>query len=187
MKRLGTTPNVNMCSGDVFGLFDCWQFAQVKTQVTSIYFSNLCKQMTDIVTVLSVLWLRLLVTILSPVGPELDPGPGHVRFVVDKVAPWQVFLPVLGFPPVNVVALVLHNHLYINTVLVRWLSRESLGTFEQCSPHCGITERWTVKYFHNVSVLCDVCEVHALSVETVLINEFVHYQLWAEAEATVEH
>jgi len=82
---------------------------------------------------------------------------------------------------------VLHNHLYINTVLIRWLSRESLGTFEQRSPHCGITERWTVKYFHNVSGLCVVCEVRALSVETVLINEFVHYQLWAEAEATVEH
>ena len=176
-----------MCSGDVFGLFDCWQFAEVKTQVTSIYFSHLCEQMTAIVTVLTVLCLRLLVTILSPVRPELDPRPGHVRHIVDKVALWQIFLPVLGFRPVSVVALVLHNHLYLNTVLIRWLSRESLGTFEQCSAPCDITEHWTVKYFHSVSGLCVVCEVHALSIETVLVNEFVHYHLWAEAESTFEH
>lgn len=40
-----------------------------------------------------------------------------------------------------------------------------------------------MKYFHSVSVLCDVC---ALGDETVLI-ESVHCQVWAEAEATVEH
>jgi len=82
---------------------------------------------------------------------------------------------------------VLHNHPYLNTVLIRWLSRESLGTFEQCSAPCDITEHWTVKYFHSVSGLCVVCEVHALSIETVLVNEFVHYHLWAEAESTFEH
>jgi len=176
-----------MCSGDVFGLFDCWQFVQIKAQVTSIYFKNLCEQMTAIVTVLAVLCLRLLVTILSPVRPELDPRPGHVRFGVDKVALWQFCLPVLGFPLSSVVALVLHNHLYLNTVIIRWLSRESLGNFEQCSALCDITERWTVKYFHSVSGLCVVCEVRAVGDKTVLINEHVHCKVWAEAEATVEY
>ena len=37
-------------------------------------------------------WLRRLVAGLSPRRPGFDPGPVHVRFVVDKVALGQVFL-----------------------------------------------------------------------------------------------
>jgi hypothetical protein len=36
------------------------------------------------------------------------PGQVHVRFVVDKVALGQVFLRVVGFPPVDFIPLVLH-------------------------------------------------------------------------------
>jgi len=72
-------------------------------------------------------------------------------------------------------------------VLIRWLSRQSLVTFAQCSALCDITDRWTGKYFHSVGGLCVVCEVLALGDKTVLINEHVYCQIWAEAEATVEH
>jgi hypothetical protein len=142
--------------------------------------------MTAIVTVLTVLCLRQLVTSLSPIRPELDPRPGHVRFIVESGTVTGLSA-CAWFPPVSDVALVLHNHLYINTVLIRWLSQQSLRTFEQCSALCDITEHWTVKYFHSVSGLCVVCEMRALGDETVLINECVHCQVWAEAEATVEY
>jgi hypothetical protein len=42
---------------------------------------------------LAVLWLRRLVAGLPPRRPGFDPGSVHVGFVVDKVAPGQVFLP----------------------------------------------------------------------------------------------
>jgi hypothetical protein len=44
-------------------------------------------------------WLRSLVAGLSP----RRPGSIHVGFVVDKVAPGQVFLRVLRFSPVNII------------------------------------------------------------------------------------
>jgi hypothetical protein len=53
-----------------------------KSQVTSIYFSTWWKRVTAIVTVLTVLCLRQLVTSLSAVRPELDHRPGPVRFIV---------------------------------------------------------------------------------------------------------
>jgi hypothetical protein len=75
----------------------------------------------------------------------------------------------------------------VNTVLIRWISRQSVGTSEQHNALCDVTEHWTVKYFHGVSGLFVVCEVRAVGDETVFINECVHCQLWAEAKATVEH
>jgi hypothetical protein len=44
-----------------------------------------------------------------------------------------------------------------------------------------------VKYFHSVGGLCVVCEVRAFGDKTVLINKHVYCQVWAEADATVEH
>jgi len=44
-------------------------------------------------------WLRRSVAGLSPRRPRFDPSSVHVRFVVEKVALWQVFLPVLQFSP----------------------------------------------------------------------------------------
>jgi hypothetical protein len=71
-------------------------------------------------------------TSLSPRRPELDPRPGHVRFIVESDTVTSLS-PCTWFSHVSVVAAVLHNHLYLYTVLIRWLSRQSLGNFEQCS------------------------------------------------------
>jgi hypothetical protein len=76
--------------------------------------------------------------------------------------------PCTWCPPVSVVTPVLHNYLHLNSVLIRWLSRQILGTFEQCSALCDITEHGTVKYFHSVSGLCVVCEVCALVMKQFL-------------------
>jgi hypothetical protein len=39
----------------------------------------------------AVQWLRRLVTVFSPLPPELGPKSGHVGFVVDEVALGQFF------------------------------------------------------------------------------------------------
>ena len=46
-----------------------------------------------------------------------------------------------------------------------------------------------MKYFHSVSGLCVVCEVHALGDKTVLINECVHvrYGLRLKQKLSIEH
>jgi hypothetical protein len=44
-----------------------------------------------------------------PPTAGFDPGSVHVGFVVDRVAPGQVFLRVLRFSPVNFIPPVLHN------------------------------------------------------------------------------
>jgi hypothetical protein len=123
---------------------DCLQFAKVKTQVNSSCFNAWCERVTSIVTVLTVLCLRQLVTNLSPRRSELDPRPGHVWSIVESGTMTGLF-PCTWFPPVSVVAPVLHNHLYLNSGLIRMLSRQSVGNFELCNAFCDITERWTVK------------------------------------------
>jgi hypothetical protein len=138
VRRLRTTPNANMCSGDVFGLIDCLQFAEVKTQVNSSCFSTWCERVAAIVTVLTVLCLRQLVTSLSARRP------GHVWSIVEHGTVTGLS-PFTWFPPVSVVAPVLHNHLYLNTGFIRMLSKQSLGNFEQCNAFCDITDHWTVK------------------------------------------
>jgi hypothetical protein len=52
-------------------------------------------------------WLRRLVAGLSSQRPGFDPKSVHVRFVVDKVALGQGFLPVLRFSAVSFIPLVL--------------------------------------------------------------------------------
>jgi hypothetical protein len=91
--------------------------------------------------------------------------------------------------PVSVVAPVLHNHLFLNAVLIRWLNRQSLGIFEQCSVLCDITEHWTVKEFHSVAGLHVVGEVLAVGDETFLINKCVHvrYGLRLKQQFSSEH
>jgi hypothetical protein len=74
----------------------------------------------------------------------LDHRPGHVRLFVESGTVTGLS-PCTWFHLVSVVAPVLHNHLFLNAVLIRWLSRQSMGTFEQCSALCDITEHWTVK------------------------------------------
>jgi hypothetical protein len=57
---------------------------------------------------MAVPWLRRLVVGLSPRRPGFDPGPVHVKFVVDKVTLGQVLPRVLRFSPVSFIPPVLH-------------------------------------------------------------------------------
>ena len=57
----------------------------------------------DIHTSLAVLWLRRLVSGLSPWGHWFDAGPEHVRFAVDGV-----FLRVLRLYPASIIPPILH-------------------------------------------------------------------------------
>ena len=41
----------------------------------------------------------------------------HVRFLVDKTVLGQFFLQVILFCPVNIIPLMLHTHLHLNTIL----------------------------------------------------------------------
>jgi hypothetical protein len=50
-----------------------------------------------------------------------------VRFTVNKVALWQVFLRVLRFSPARISPPMLHTHLHLNTTFIRRLSGRSLG------------------------------------------------------------
>jgi hypothetical protein len=61
----------------------------------------------------AVAWFRRIVTTLSLRRSRFNPGPVHVRFVVDELALGQVLLPVLRFP-VSIIPPVLHTHLYLN-------------------------------------------------------------------------
>jgi hypothetical protein len=56
-----------------------------------------------LLTWVAVLWLRRLVTGLWPRRPEFTPGSSYVGYVVDEVALWQIFLPVLRFSPVSII------------------------------------------------------------------------------------
>jgi len=56
------------------------------------------------------------------------------QIMVDTVALWQLFLPVLQFPPVRIIPPVLQTHLHLQVDPTRRRKGRSLGTFrEQCS------------------------------------------------------
>jgi hypothetical protein len=55
-------------------------------------------------------WLRWSVASLSQQSSRFDPKPVHMRFVVDRVALPQVFLPLLQFSPASVIPPMLHAH-----------------------------------------------------------------------------
>jgi hypothetical protein len=46
---------------------------------------------------------------------EFDSRSIHVRFVIDKVALIQVFLPEVMFSPVGIILPLFHTHLHLNT------------------------------------------------------------------------
>jgi hypothetical protein len=58
-------------------------------------------------------WLRRLVAGFSPPRPGFDPRLAHTIFAMDKVALWQVFLPVLQFCTVSIIRPLLHTHSFI--------------------------------------------------------------------------
>jgi hypothetical protein len=55
-------------------------------------------------------YLRRLVAKFPPRRPGFEPGSGYMGFVVDKVAPGQVFSEYFGFPCQFAFHLFLHNH-----------------------------------------------------------------------------
>jgi hypothetical protein len=61
---------------------------------------------------MAVPWLWRLIAGLSPQGPGFDPGAVHVRYMVDGVAPGNVFPWLLRYFPVSVIPPVLHAHTY---------------------------------------------------------------------------
>ena len=61
-------------------------------------------------------WLRQLVTGLSQWRSMFNPGPVHVRFLMDQVALGQDFLPVLQFSPVSIILPMIHAHNSSSTI-----------------------------------------------------------------------
>jgi len=72
-------------------------------------------------------WLRRLVACLSPQKTGFNSGWVHVGFVVDKVALWQVFLPVLRLSSITVIPPIPHAHLHLNIDLNRRANRRRPG------------------------------------------------------------
>jgi len=68
------------------------------------------------------------VGILLPRMPVFDTRPVYVRFVMERVALGQVFIPVLLFSPVSINPPVLHNHLHLHAAVSRRTNGGSLGT-----------------------------------------------------------
>jgi hypothetical protein len=68
--------------------------------------------------------LELAVSILSK-RPLFGPRSVHGSFVVDRVTPGQVFLPVLQFSPVSIIPPTLHTHSFI-------YHRRCIIFFSQC-------------------------------------------------------
>ena len=68
---------------------------------------------------------------LSARAPEFDPRLANVVFVVDRVALGQIFLPVLRFSPVTIIAAFLHTHLYLDVAFIRRTNGEAMGTVQQ--------------------------------------------------------
>jgi hypothetical protein len=58
-------------------------------------------------------WIRRLVADLSPLRPWFSPELVHVRFVVDQVAPGQVFLRIFRSHPVGVTPPLFHFNFFI--------------------------------------------------------------------------
>jgi len=74
---------------------------------------------------------RYAMTSPLPRRSGFDPGPVHVGFVADEVAPVQVSLPVLRLSPVSITVPMLHTFLHIDTTFIRRTSGRRVGTFRQ--------------------------------------------------------
>ena len=64
---------------------------------------------------------------------EFNPKSVRMGFVVDKVALWEGFFPVLWFSPLSIIPPMLHTHLSLNTpcAFIRRTSGRSLGSFKK--------------------------------------------------------
>ena len=73
--------------------------------------------------------LRSSVASLAPPRTGFETRSAHVRFVLDKVALGQVFLPVLRFTPVSIIPSLLHSHLHLHVSAAKRKSGLSLRSF----------------------------------------------------------
>jgi len=62
---------------------------------------------------------------------EFDPKSAYERFVVDKVALWQVCLRVLRFYSLSIIPTKLHTQLHLRVAVTRRTNGRSLGTFQK--------------------------------------------------------
>jgi hypothetical protein len=62
-----------------------------------------------------------------------DSGPVHLRFVVDKAALREIFLPVLQFSSVSIILPLLHTHLHLHVAVTRRTNGHNLGTFQNAT------------------------------------------------------
>jgi hypothetical protein len=77
---------------------------------------------------------------------RFDPGPAHMRFVVDKEALGQDFFEYFHSSSSNIIPPMFHTHLFLRAAFTR-TNGCSLGTFKkQCS--FRNQEQWIDKYFH---------------------------------------
>jgi len=58
------------------------------------------------------------------------------------------FFRALQASPVSVILSTLHNHLNLNTAVIRWTSGQNLETFKEDSAPLDTGKHWTEKYTH---------------------------------------
>ena len=100
------------CTGCVYSAVraECWNIIQVNASLKAVQ------------------WLMQLIFGLSPRRPGLDRRSMHVRFVVDRVALGQVFLPVIRFSLVSIIPSVLHTFFHLHVALTRRTNGRSVVT-----------------------------------------------------------
>jgi hypothetical protein len=138
-------------------------------------------------------WLNRLVAGVS----LLRPGSIHVGFVVDKVAPGQVFLRVLRFSPVNIIPPLLHIHLSPPHEVC--YSSDQAAQYHNLGPklgasfltrHIGWKQNQKVKFYaaHNTHSLRYVIlrqSLPATSLNSVVLrddNKMLHLSVVSEKE-----
>ena len=74
-----------------------------------------------------------------------DPSSVHIRFVVDRVALEQGFLPILRFHPDSTITPMLHTHVHLHATHTRTNGRNP-GTSQTAFGNRGALERKTVLF-----------------------------------------
>jgi hypothetical protein len=92
---------------------------------------------------------RQLIVCLSLRRPMFDPRPVNPRFVMDKVALGQVFLPVPGFSAIGSIPPKFHTHLQIHIGLTRRTNGLNFETFQKKAKLFRKGGHWIEPYFHR--------------------------------------
>ena len=82
-----------------------------------------------------------------------DSRSAYVRFVVNKMALWQVFFRVLQFYPLRIIPTKLYTHLHLCFAFTRKTNGSSLGTFQEVKffRKCG-----TIGYKNRLTLIFSV-------------------------------